>query len=514
MKRQIIRNLDELKSQNYFEKSPKAKHNFNYLENLDSNVKYNSNKKDSNIENNKEKLVNRNKRKGKMGKLEYEIEPRNILLIPDNFNIKNNNIKIWEKELSTKEKNYFISETNFQLIKDALNEKENNINELKLLEDNKDKEISLLKNEKQRLEESNNELILQIQKNDIYFNKMYQLLKYVFNYYDCFNDNEIKKYINEQNLEFLIYKQNISQKICNQKKEPNINNNTDDSNEVDEENKILSLFDVNQDEIIKELEKYKKMSNELRNQLNYITDIKSNEKINENGKRNDITKQLLECQKKINELNSENNNYVKENAYLKLLCKNMHFEKKIRDIDDKNKIIKELEQSLNEEKAINTNLKKENEILKKNSENLIKEISHLKMNFAELNDEKKLKDLELEKIKSEKEKCENIINNMKLKSSEEMRNKNNIYSRKMNLEMNKPNKSNWKKLKIDNNERFIFISENNKNNDDNDDKNDFYKKMKSNYEGMNTLSEQFTNTELLMFLYNKSKQLEEEITNK
>ena len=136
------------------------------------------------------------------------------------------------------------------------------------------------------------------------------------------------------------------------------------------------------------------------------------------------------------------------------------------------------------------------------------------MNFAELNEEKKIKDLELEKIKSEKEKCENIINNMKLKSSEEMRNKNNIYSRKMNLEMNKPNKSNWKKVRIDNNERLFFISENNKNNDDNDDKNDFYKKMKSNYEGMNSLSEKFTNTELLMFLYNKSKQLEEEITNK
>ena len=136
------------------------------------------------------------------------------------------------------------------------------------------------------------------------------------------------------------------------------------------------------------------------------------------------------------------------------------------------------------------------------------------MNFAELNEEKKIKDLELEKIKSEKEKCENIINNMKLKSNEEMRNKNNIYSRKMNLEMNKPNKSNWKKLRIDNNERLFFISENNKNNDDNDDKNDFYKKMKSNYEGMNSLSEKFTNTELLMFLYNKSKQLEEEITNK
>ena len=103
---------------------------------------------------------------------------------------------------------------------------------------------------------------------------------------------------------------------------------------------------------------------------------------------------------------------------------------------------------------------------------------------------------------------------MKLKSSEEMRNKNNIYSRKMNLEMNKPNKSNWKKLRIDNNERLFFISENNKNNDDNDDKKDFYKKMKSNYEGMNSLSGKFTNTELLMFLYNKSKQLEEEITNK
>ena len=225
MKKQNISKLNEIKSQKPIENSPNSKYSFKYQQNLNNKNRYNKSEEHKNIENSNEYKNNSYTKKGKMGKLEYEIEPRNILLIPDNFNVKNNNYKICEKDLLCKEKNYFISETNFQLIKDALNEKEKKINELNILinknnEQNNDyiKKISLLEEENKKLEEANNELILQIQKKDIYFNKMYQLLKFVFNYYNSFNEREIKKFIKEQNLEILLNKNILSNNNKNKKK--------------------------------------------------------------------------------------------------------------------------------------------------------------------------------------------------------------------------------------------------------------------------------------------------------
>ena len=182
MKRPIFSKENEINSKKSFERSPKTKHNLNNIENEKNNYKYRSNEKPKNKENENNNKSNNKIKKGKMGKLKYQLEPRNILLIPDNFNVKNNNIKICEKELSQKEKNYFISETNFQLIKDALNEKESLINQLQLNKEQNSEKISLLEEENKKLEEANNELIIQIQKNDIYFNKMYKLLEYIFNY--------------------------------------------------------------------------------------------------------------------------------------------------------------------------------------------------------------------------------------------------------------------------------------------------------------------------------------------
>ena len=221
MKRQLFSKENEINSKKIIEHSPKTKHNFNYIEGANNNYKYRSNEKPKNKENENNNKSNNKIKKGKMGKLKYQLEPRNILLIPDNFNIKNNNIKICEEELLKKEKNYFISESNFQLIKDALNEKENLINDLKILKEKNNKQISLLEEENKKLEEANNELILQIQKNNIYFNKMYQLLKYVFIYYNSFNDPKIKKFIKEQNLESLLNKKNNVPKNEN----TNTNNN-------------------------------------------------------------------------------------------------------------------------------------------------------------------------------------------------------------------------------------------------------------------------------------------------
>ena len=288
MKGQIFRKIKELKNKNESENSIKTSNNFNQLENTNKRRIYNPNGKQYNENSKENNSSNSPSKRGKMGKLEYAIEPRNILLIPSNVNINKNNLKICEKELLPKEKNYFISETNFQLIKNALNEKEKNINNLKTLLEKKNKEILLLEKENKKLEDANNELILQIQKNDIYFDKMYQLLKYVFNYYDSFNDPQIKGFIKEQNLGSLINKSNITQENKNQ-------NNDNNTNNKNENGKIVSvLFDTNNDEILKELEKYKKMYNDVRKQLNLMTNMKLNDKNNQD----ELSKQLIEYQKK------------------------------------------------------------------------------------------------------------------------------------------------------------------------------------------------------------------------
>ena len=129
---------------------------------------------------------------------------------------------------------------------------------------------------------------------------------------------------------------NLDCGITQENKNQNNDNNTNNKNE---NGKIVSvLFDTNNDEILKELEKYKKMYNDVRKQLNLMTNMKLNDKNNQD----ELNKQLIEYQKKINELNSENQNYIKENTYLKLLCKNIFLEKKIVEIDDNEQVIKEL----------------------------------------------------------------------------------------------------------------------------------------------------------------------------
>ena len=132
--------------------------------------------------------------------------------------------------------------------------------------------------------------------------------------------------------------------------------------------KILLIFDYEKDILMKELEKYKKMYNDTRKQLNYITNLKSKE--NEN--QDDNIKQILENQKEINELKLDNQNYLKENTYLKLLCKNIALDKKINDKDDNSEIIEQLGQNLEKEKNKNESLIKENEILKNKIESQLK----------------------------------------------------------------------------------------------------------------------------------------------
>ena len=69
----IFNNLTELNSQKVYERSPKTRHNINYLDNSNSDRKFKSNEKPKNKEYNNVYKNNSNSKKGKMGKLEYEL---------------------------------------------------------------------------------------------------------------------------------------------------------------------------------------------------------------------------------------------------------------------------------------------------------------------------------------------------------------------------------------------------------------------------------------------------------
>lgn len=191
---------------------------------------------------------------------------------------------------------------------------------------------------------------------------------------------------------------------------------------------------------------------------------------------------------------------MKENTYLKLLCKNIALEKKIGDIDDNSEIIEQLEKNLENEKNKNNELIKENEILKNKIESQLKELNLLKSTMNKNNQEILLKNSELEKIKLELEKLKQKINDgNSLKSKEELKNKNNVYSRKMNLEMNTINRTKFKKLKIENTQNLFYPTE----------------KNELKLEGQNNeILTQINNVDLLMLLYNKSKLNETYIQNK
>ena len=274
MRKQTFYKQEKLKSQKSLENSPKnnyinsKKYPYYELNSKEEKEKFlndlDKNSNNSNNEINHRKNFYKNNKKGKIGSLDYEIEPRNIFLIPDNFNINDKNLRICEKELLPKEKNYFISEKNFQLIKDSLNEKEEIIKELNYLLEkeklknkinnnipNKDKDdinekMKILEEDNKKLEKANEELILQIDKKNIYFNKIYQLLKFIFNYKD-FIDPEIKNYIKDQDLEMLFDNEEI------------LNNNNIGDSDTDTYNNLENLlFKVNKDIIMNELENYKR----------------------------------------------------------------------------------------------------------------------------------------------------------------------------------------------------------------------------------------------------------------
>ena len=552
MKKKIFYKLQQLNSQSSIDISPK-KNDFNkeeYSYSQINNKKFEINNQENNT-NNINNITEHKKhynipKKGKIGNLDYEIEPRNILLIPENFNINNNNLRICEKELLPKEKNYFISEKNFQLIKDTLNEKEEIIKELNYLlekmkkqnnninnkiiysnkEENKEK-ITLLEEENKKLEKINNELIFQIGKKNIYFNKIYQLLKFVFRKKDI-KTQEINNFIKEQDLEIL-----FDDKLIN-----NQNNN--------EENLVDILFKTNKDMILNDLENYKKKYNDIRKQLNYITNMKYNDKINEN----DSNKIIIDYQKKINELYLSNQNYIKENTYLKLICQNIFLQKKINNLNNndkynlKEKNDDELQNRIKYIKKLenlNTNLEKERDILINKEESLLKTINQLKTEIKKIREEneKKLKELSInfDLIKSEKEKLEKIINENKIKESEqnqkeillneeikEIKNKNILLVNELKLEKNKSKELRccFRNLIIENSDNIFYPGKINliRNKLDIDNNNDFIRPNSNNFENnqknnieSQVFKEQISNLDLLMLLFNKSKMLEQYMNN-
>ena len=79
MKKQNYTNSSGLNSERSFQKSPRTKKNFNHIENNNNKFIYNSNEKSKNMKKNYSYKINNNSKRGKLGKLEYEIEPRDIL---------------------------------------------------------------------------------------------------------------------------------------------------------------------------------------------------------------------------------------------------------------------------------------------------------------------------------------------------------------------------------------------------------------------------------------------------
>ena len=516
MKKQTFCKQRQLKSQKSLENITKN-NSFNYQDNIYCQLK--NKEKDeinNNLENNK---INRNNikkniidKKGKIGSLDYEIEPRNIFLIPDTYKINENNLKICEKELLPKEKNYFISEKNFQLLKETLNEKEEIIKELSYLiekiknENNKiiidkkninnNERIKTLEEENKKLGKINNELIFQIEKKNIYFNKIYQLLKFIFNQ-KYFEKNEIKNFIKEQDLEIL-----FDNEVLNS----------------DKENSLINiLFTINKDMIINELENYKKKYNEIRKQLNYITNIKYSDKNNDYSNSKKI---IIEYQKRMNELYLSNQNYIKENSFLKLICQNMFLDKKINDLvpnnnNLKNKL-KEKNEYIKKIEKINSNLEKEINLIKNDKESLSNIVNNKNKDLINNKKEYEIKINQLSKnfnfIKSEKEKLEkNIIDN-KQKENEEIKlltNKNEfLYSELDKIKKSKSMFENLVIIKVEN----IFY-----NDKTNMDKYNSQKELINNYQNknnnFNNMNFQTNDLDILMFLYNKSKQLEEYINN-
>jgi len=321
MKKQTFYKQKKLKSQKSLEyinhnsfnfQEYSQNHNITEKNDFRNNISL-DNLENSNINNNINNLKKINntiklEKYGKLGELNYEIEPKNIILIPDNFNGDINSLKL---ELLPREKYFFISGKNFKLLIDTLNGKEKMIKELEALLDkyknqknnelnykinkiNENKqEIYLLKEENKKLEKANNELMQQIEKKDIYLNKIQK------------DKNKEKESINsnlEKEIDFLKKDKESLLKMINQIK-------TDLNNNKEENEKKIKQMSLNFERIKIEKEKIEKIF--------YENKIKESEQ-----NLNLLYKEIEELKNKNNILLKRNNsekNKTKENSIFKNL---------------------------------------------------------------------------------------------------------------------------------------------------------------------------------------------------
>ena len=167
------------------------------------------------------------------------------------------------------------------------NTKSNNISLIDNEKNNHTENFIILEEQNKKLEKTNNDLIFEIEKKNIYFNKIYALLKYILNNYKNINISDIMNFVKKQKLEILF-----------------------DNNEITNNNNILLyeiLFTTNKDILLNDLENYKNKYNDVKKQLNFITNTKYINKENQN----DNNQIIIEYQKKINELYISNENLIK-----------------------------------------------------------------------------------------------------------------------------------------------------------------------------------------------------------
>ena len=217
----------------------------------------------------------------------------------------------------------------------------------------------------------------------------------------------------------------------------------------------------------------------------------------------------------------------------------------MQQIEKKDIYLNKIQKDKNKEKeSINSNLEKEIDFLKKDKESLLKMINQIKtdLNNNKEENEKKIKQMSLnfERIKIEKEKIEKIYYENKIKESEqnlnllykeieELKNKNNILLKRNNSEKNKTKENSiFKNLIIEKTNKIIIRSEKfnevkmnefNKLKRNDELSTDYQYKNFDNNNNINQFKENsydkinIQNLDMLMLLYNKSKQIEKYINN-
>lgn len=343
--------------------------------------------------------------------MNFKIVKSEKLLIPMTDEINMDNLKLCQKNLLPKEKNYFISEKNFKLLTDALNAKDEEIRNLNTMlqyaheENLRQKEKTTLAEQERQIyilksrqfaqdvmdqKSSYQDLSFQVNKLNTVFNKLFLLIKFILDDIQPNSMEIIKAKLKEMGLDKLIDIYTDCNRNINlgEQKEEEKDDITEDQTIEQRLNKMLGKSYLKNEKLCRE---YKKKANDYKDTallLNNITEGKAT--------LSDINKDMVNTKKRMNELIELNEKLEKENNYLRLSYQNLYIESQSkRNLNDK-----EIEAEIERKNFISSieELKKENDKLKSELENLknantnyiflIKEkdniISELKKNNLEL----------------------------------------------------------------------------------------------------------------------------------